>query len=161
MESDLKVHVLSDQTTIASYRNVLIAHFRGVVKADCRSLLQRAMDELVVKNKSVVFFAVIEAESPPPEQAARQAIASFFEANADKFSSAVIAYRGEGFRAAMVRTVVSGILNLTARVRFPFAKHVVGSPEEAASLALQHSPGLDTAGLLAAFSRLAAMRPPA
>jgi hypothetical protein len=101
-----------------------------------------------------VFFAVIETTSVPPDQAVRRAFIKLFEEQAADLAMALVTIRGEGFRVAMVRTIVAGILTLMPRLRFP--KHIGGSLEQAARVVADHVADIDSAGLLAAFGELAA-----
>jgi hypothetical protein len=157
--SELKIHELSNDTTVGSHRQVLFVHFRGPTLPECGPPMRRAFRELTAKYPSLVFFAVVEEASPPPSQDARQTLADFFAMAAPKLSAAVVTYRGSGFRAAMVRTVVATVLSVMPKARFPFGKHVVGSLEEAAALAARDAPGVEAAALLAAFRELAEARP--
>ena len=153
--SELKSVSVSNDVAIATFRHVLICHFRKKTPAVSAATLQTAIQTLPRAEK-VVFFGVIEIESDPPDTEARERFTKFFEDNADRFACAIVAYRGEGFRGAMVRTIVSGIFHLMPKFRFAFPRQVVGSLDEGATQALKHAPGLDTAALLAAVRELSA-----
>ncbi len=157
MASDLRVAVLSSETTVATFGEVLIAHFRGPTRASCVECLDKAFAGLAAKHPRVVFLGVVEAESPPPDDEARKALAGFFQRVGEQLSCVLVTYRGEGFRASMVRTVASVILNLMIRASFP--RHTVRSLDEAAALGKKYSSGLDPAALLQALDELAQMHP--
>jgi hypothetical protein len=153
-ENELRVFSLSADAAVASYQNAVICHFRGLTLESLVPAVQRAFTT-AAQDGRVVFLAVIETTSPPPDDKARQAFIRMFDEWGDKIAVALVTIRGDGFRAAMVRVISSGILNFVRfRVRFP--KHIGGSMEEAASRAAEH--GMDAAKLLSAFQRLSQMR---
>jgi hypothetical protein len=157
MSPELHVVSLTNDVAIATFRQVLLVHFRRETPQSSATPIQNALDSIVQRHKAAVFFAVIETESVPPDNEARKAFTRLFEQNNDRLACAVVTYRGEGFRGAAVRTIVSGIMILPRRFKFP--RHITGSVDEAASLALRHVPGLDTAALLRAFDELSRMSP--
>jgi hypothetical protein len=158
MEGDLAALALSPDVAVATFRTAVLCHFRLETPVSCAAMLRAAMNALP-PDKPVVFFGIIETTSVPPSQAAREAFAKFFEDYSKRLAGAIITIRGTGFRAAMVRTIASGVLTLLPRFRVPFPKHIVGSLEEAAGHAYRISPELNPAALLAAFDALSQMAP--
>ncbi len=158
MTPALSVNESTRDFAVGTYGNTLLVHFRELTPAQCTAAFETGIRS-IPKAEKVVFFGVIELASTPPDQEARQAFSRFFERHGDRLSALVITYRGEGFRAAMIRTVVSGIVSVLPRARFPFPRHVGASLDEASLAALKASPGLHTAGLLAAFESLSKTAP--
>jgi hypothetical protein len=154
MPSELKITSPSTDVTVAAYRNVLFVHFRGATEASCCGPISAAFEQLAAREKGIVFFAVIEEASAKPGDAARKAFAQFFQGAGERMGGAVVAYKGDTFRASMVRTVTSVILNLMSRT--PFPKQTVASVDEAAKAAAKLSPGLDAAAVRRAFDELLA-----
>ena len=99
-------------------------------------------------------FAIVEPLSPPPDTDARKALLRFFEQNARDMDALVVAFMAEGFRGAMVRSVVSSVVDLMPRSRFDFPRHTVRSIEEAAAVVPRHAPHIDADALLAAAQQL-------
>jgi hypothetical protein len=144
-----------NDVTVATLENVVFVHWRGATLPSIVPVLQRAIDAVKRVSARAVFFAVIEPTSSPPDQATRSAFGRFFEDNADSLAAAVVTIHGEGFRAAMVRTISSAILTLMPRRRVPFPRHIEKSIEDSAQLAAAHTPGLDRQAIVSAFRSLA------
>ena len=151
MDSALRIVSVDEDVAVATLHNVVLVHFRGKTTAACVPIVRRAFSAI---KERLVFFAVIETSSTPPDQAAREAFIKLFDEFGERMAMALVTIRGDGFRAAMVRVISSGILNfIRFRVRFP--KHIGGSIEEAAGRAAEHTDGADAATLLRAFRDLA------
>src|SRR5262245_2267823 len=131
---DLRVVSLGKDAYIALHRGSLVVQFRGETPAGVVARMDDAMDQLTPDEK-VVFFGVIETSSAAPEAPARAAFTRFFEENSRRLAAIVVVIRGSGFRAAMVRTIASGIFSLMPRLRIAVPKHIVSSTEEGARLA--------------------------
>lgn len=151
---------LSRETTVATLGEVLLVHFRGTTLPSCTIPMAKGRRAIAERYPRFSFFAVVEPGSPAPDHDTRQAMLRFFEDSAPTMDSLVCAFVAEGFRAAMVRTVVSSILDLMPRSRFRFPRHIVRSIEEAAPLVHEHAPKVDTAALIAAFRELQATPAP-
>lgn len=152
MDSALRIVSKDADVAVATFHNVVLVHFRGATPAAAVPVVRRAFSTL---NGPLVFFSVIETESSPPDEAARQGFIKLFDEFGERLALALVTIRGEGFRAAMVRVISSGILNfIRFRVRFP--KHIGASLEEAAGRAAEHTKGVDAASVLGAFRQLAA-----
>lgn len=72
---------------------------------------------------------VVAPDAPMPDAAARQGIAKLFADLGDRLAGSALAYEGEGFRAAAVRGVVTGIALL---VRRPFPHRIFESARSGA-----------------------------
>lgn len=150
----LELVATNDDYVVATVGNVLLVHFRrrtplAVVEA-CRDGLRR----LGRTVPSVVFFAVIELESDPPDDATRKAFTRLFEDEERRLGLAVIASKGEGVRGAMVRTVISGIFSLAPSFRLAFPRHVVASVEAAADRAAPALVGVGRDAIVRCFDEL-------
>lgn len=150
-EAALKVVTASDDVAVATFANVVLVHFRGKTEPESVGFTRLALRELAAFDK-VIFFAVIELASTPPDTEARRLFTKLFSDYKDQLACAVVAFETSGFRGAMVRAVVSTIF--TVGLRFPFPRHVVSSIGEGATLAERALPGLDRLELLAAFEAL-------
>jgi hypothetical protein len=150
MEPALHLVSADGDLAVATFHNVVLVHFRGQTSSAGASVIRRAF---AAQKERFLFFCVIETASVPPDEAARQSFIKLFDEFGDRLALALVTIRGEGFRAAMVRIISSGILNfIRFRVRFP--KHIGGSLEEAAGRAAEHAEGADAASLLSAFAEL-------
>lgn len=137
------------QCTVGIVDNVLIVHFLpGPTSTQCLSSWQDGVDRIVKTKKKVLYFGIIETASTPPDAAVREGYTRFFEKNNDNLLGLVITQFGEGFRSAAVRTVISGILNMSPRFRLGFPRHVVGTLQEANSHVMALVPELDAKVIL-------------
>jgi hypothetical protein len=152
------VIALSNDVSVATFRNVVLCHFRGETPPSCVGAVRSAVWSLPPEQR-VLFWGIIETTSTPPDQEARRRFTSFFEEHSNRLAGMIVTYFGEGFRGAVVRAVVSGIVNLAPMSRFAFPRHVVANLDEAAMLAERLSPELDRAALLQAFRTFSVMRP--
>jgi hypothetical protein len=155
--ASLKTTSLTRDVYVATFGEALLVNFREKTPSSGVVSMRLAAASIKRAHPRFAYFGVIELASDPPDEAARQAFVKFFEDEAAAIATFVIAYRGEGFRGAMIRAIVSQVVNLLPRSRFPFPRQVVGSVQEAALIAGKHAPGIDSAELIDAFERLHAM----
>ena len=73
---------------------------------------------------------VVAPDAPMPDAAAREGIAKLFTDLGDELAGSALVYEGEGFRAAAVRGVVTGIALL---VRRPFPHRIFESASSGAA----------------------------
>jgi hypothetical protein len=147
---ELRIVSVDENVAVATLGNIVFCHFRQLTPSSAIAVVRRAFTSL---KGPVVFFGVIETTSTPPDERAREAFIKLFDEFGERIAAALVTIRGDGFRAAMVRVIASGILNfIRFRVRFP--KHIGGSLEEAASRAAEHASGLDAAAIMSGFHHL-------
>jgi hypothetical protein len=74
---------------------------------------------------NAAFLCVVEAAADPPEQELRDASAAMIASHGKKLAACACVIEGAGFRAAITRTVLTGI-SLVARTQTPtrFFEHV-------------------------------------
>jgi hypothetical protein len=154
MTPGLELIELSDETTVGTFGEVLLVQFRGPTLPNCVQPMNRGRQAIAARHLRFSLLAVIEPSSPPPDQAARQALMRFFEASATTLDCLACAFGISGFRGAMVRTVASSVLDLMPRTRFGFPRHVVESVEEASSMVQRHAPKVDGLALCKAMREL-------
>lgn len=152
--ADLTVISRARDVYVATHANVLLVDFREATPATCVRAWEEGMRAIAKSGQKAVYFALVEVQSIPPDDKARQACARFFEEHRDDLAGFVLAFQAPGFRGAMVRTVVSGILTALPRFRLGFPRHIVQSLEEAAEAARTCSPGIDRLALIDAFETL-------
>jgi len=78
---------------------------------------QRAGLEKVLEDREdgAGFLCVIEPTSAPPDDALRRASTQMVETHADRLKCVAVVIEGEGFRAAITRSVISGMALLLPR----------------------------------------------
>jgi hypothetical protein len=151
--AELRIVSVTEGVAVATFGNAVLCQFRGLTDESAVATIRRAFAALLTSEPrtKLIFFGAIETSSAPPDEKTRQAFIRMFDDVGEQLAVALVIIRGDGFRAAMVRVIASGILNfMRFRVRFP--KHIGASLEEAASRATEH--GQDAAQLLSAFRRL-------
>lgn len=157
MSAALRIIAQEKSYTVALQNNVILVLFQaGPTEARMVASWETAMAEVGRTGRKVVWFGVIELESTPPDEATRESFARFFERHRDEFEVFAIAFEGTGFRAAMTRAVISGVMSVLQRSRFTFPRYVCSTAEEALAQAQTSSPGLDAASVLTALRGLRA-----
>jgi len=145
----------ADDVAVGIFRNALLVHFKKATPLRCVASIRNAYAAIDTRpvggSEKVVFFASIELASDPPDEEVRRAFTRFFEDARARLACAIIVAKGEGFRGAMVRAIISGIMSLSPSFRLGFPRHVVASVEEGAALATRSVPTLDASSLLQAF----------
>ncbi|WP_437287418.1 serine/threonine-protein kinase [Sorangium sp. So ce406] len=113
---------------LASWRQIFCTIWlQETAEDDVRRVSEACAEFAKQHPRGIGLLTIVEGEAPLPQAAARRALARFLaEASAFIRCSAVV-LEGSGFRAAAVRSVVTG-LSLVARQRFP---HRVCDIEEA------------------------------
>jgi hypothetical protein len=151
----LEILSLSADVAIATFGSVLFCHFRRETPPACLVTLRAAASRILASHERFVFFGVIELESTPPEQEARQGFTRFFAERAKQMACMTVTYRGEGFRGAMIRAIVSAIVTLGPASRGDYPRLVAKSLDEAAAFVEKHVPAAVRGGLIEAFEAFA------
>jgi hypothetical protein len=119
------------------------------------SNIRRRMSAAANGHERMVFFAVIEGTSIPPEQPARERFIEMSDEFGERTAVTLFTIERRGVpRGDGVRVIASGILN-SVRFRMRFLKHIGGSLEDAAAHAVEHTPGRDTPAILRSLQELA------
>lgn len=151
---DLTLISRSRDVYVGVHANALLIDFRLATPPSCISAWEEGMREIGKRKQKTVYFGLVEEASVTPDEAARKVFAKFFEKHRDDLAGFVLTVEAHGFRGAMVRTVVSGILTVLPRFRLGFPRHVVSSLAQAADAARSCSPGIDRHALIEAFEAL-------
>ena len=107
-----------------SWRSLFICCWRMHTTVECAQEVGRRCAEFAASHpEGIALLTIIEAHAPAPNNDARTAIADF-PRNATYVRASALAFEGTGFRASLVRSVVSG---LTMLARQPFEHKVFDS----------------------------------
>lgn len=99
----------------------------------------------------VTFLTIVDAGAPVPSSEARTALASFMSQAGERIGASAVIFEGSGFRAAAVRSVVTG-LTMLARQGYPhkvFATLTEGIMWINATMRAVHAPELALAASFA------------
>jgi len=138
----LKIHARDDAHAVATWTNVLIAVWRTETRAAALDGVSQALGELVAAHPEVALIQVVEAGATAPDAEARRAIAAMLRRYADSIRCSAVVFEGDGFQAATLRAVVTGIAILS-RPSYPDV--VFGSTVAAINWTARHFPGDITA----------------
>jgi serine/threonine-protein kinase len=126
-----RVLTLDDDHLTAVWGPVFLTVWKKVTRPDYARSIQFAVRDLAhsVPNERVACLTIIEEKAELPNAESRTAVANIFRFNLEHIVCSANVMEGEGFRAAAVRGVVTGIA-LVARQ--PFPNHVFSSVSQAA-----------------------------
>lgn len=98
---------------MAEMAGVSIAIWRRKPNHELFDVQKRCLDEVVAKNKGKsAFICVVEPTAEPPDDDIRKASALMISAHEKNLKGVALVIEGAGFRAAITRTVLSGIVML-------------------------------------------------
>ncbi|WP_437562178.1 hypothetical protein [Sorangium sp. So ce542] len=104
---------------VATWRQIFCAIWRRETTADAVRRVHHACVEFAKQYpRGIGLLTVVEGEASLPPAGARKALASFLAQASSVIRCSAVVFEGSGFRAAAVRSVVTG-LSLLARQRFP------------------------------------------
>jgi hypothetical protein len=116
---------------LASCGPIFIVEWRANTPLQgCLALRKECEEFAKMRPNGIGLLTIIQALAPPPGASERVAIAEFLRAGSSYIRGSAVVIEGQGFRAAFVRGVVTG-LTLLAKQAFP---HKVVSMDEAVSL---------------------------
>ncbi|MGH7437938.1 MAG: hypothetical protein ACRENE_19840 [Polyangiaceae bacterium] len=96
---------------------------------------QRIFDEHAARSPSgVLLLTVVEEQAPMPDSEARAGLGRLLKNGAGRTRRSAVVYEGAGFRAATVRSVVTGI---TALSKPPFPHKIFATVEQAAGFLVE------------------------
>jgi len=125
------LHEVTRDHIIMTASNFVIAIFRHETTLGGVRVIQRVYDEHArVFPKGVYMLTLVEQSAPLPGTQERDALAKFLASGAGRTRMSAVIHEGTGFRAAMVRGVVTG---LTMVARLPYPHKIFATLEEAAS----------------------------
>jgi hypothetical protein len=103
----------ADGLVVAERRGVCIAVWRRKSTRERFDAQKKCLDEVVAKNKGkAAFICVVEPTSEPPDEDVRKASSAMISAHEKNLKCVALVIEGTGFRSAITRTVLSGIVML-------------------------------------------------
>lgn len=127
--STARVNVLQDNHCVATWHRFLIVIFRHDTTVEAINDVRHALEKLESTEKSVALLTIIEPNAPPPSSDVRDAMAAMLAEFGRVIKYSAVAFEGSGFRAAVVRGVVTG---LTLLARMPYPHKVFAGVDDAA-----------------------------
>lgn len=132
-ELELAAH--DEAHAVATWRNLLIAVWRTETRAAAVERVSQVLGMLAVRHRDVALLQVVEAGATAPDADARRVISRMLKEHADVIRCSAVVYEGDGFRAATLRAVVTGIALLS---RPPYPHVVFGSTIAAINWTARH-----------------------
>lgn len=118
---ELSLHGCDEQHGVGVWRNLLIAVWRTETRAPAVDAVSAVLAKLSRTHRDVALLQVIEEGATAPDADARRAISNMLKHNGSVIRCSAVVYEGDGFRAATLRAVVTGIALLSR----PLYPHVV------------------------------------
>ncbi len=103
---------------IGVWNNVVIAVWRTETRASAVEKLSEALAGLSRAHREVALLQVVEDGATAPDAESRRAITSMLQQHGGSIRCSAVVYEGDGFRAATLRAVVTGI-TLLGRPAYP------------------------------------------
>jgi hypothetical protein len=98
---------------MAEMRGVCIALWRRKPNRELFEAEKKCLDEVVAKNKGrAAFLCIVEPTSEPPDDDIRKASSLMVSSHEKDLKCVALVIEGTGFRSAITRTVLSGIVML-------------------------------------------------
>ena len=118
----VQIHAADARHALATRGNMVFIAWRGETLVSAITNAKRVLGQaLMQRYTSYGLMQYVEQGAPPPDTAARNALADMLTAGRGRLVCSSLVYPGTGFWAAAARAFVTG-LNLLARPGFP---HVV------------------------------------
>lgn len=123
---------------ISTWRNVLILVWKHETTTDGVHKLKSTYQSLAEKYpKNVFLLTIVEQDAPMPPSPVRVALADFLASCGGKMVLSAVVHEGSGFRAAAVRSVVTG---LAMMANLPYPHKVFANVDDAARWLHMSSP---------------------
>jgi hypothetical protein len=117
------VHHCSPDYIVASWRSLVAVFWLNATPLGAAQVVAREMDRAALEHRrGIGLLSVVASSAPPPSREAREEIVAALQQRASSLRYSGVVLEGVGFRAAMVRAVVGGIMQLG---RFPFPHRVL------------------------------------
>lgn len=110
-----------DDHGVGVWRNLLIVVWRKETRAPSVDAVSAVLGQLAKAHRDVALLQVIEEAAAAPDVNARRAISNMLKQHGGGIRCSAVVYEGDGFRAATLRAVVTGIALLSK----PIYPHVV------------------------------------
>lgn len=118
---ELTLYAHDEHHGVGVWRNLLIVVWRKDTRADAVAGVSAVLGELGERHSDIALLQVIEENATAPDTEARRALSTMLRQHGGSIRCSAIVYEGDGFRAATLRAVVTGIA-LLSRPAYP---HVV------------------------------------
>ena len=136
--STAKLRVATEDHILATWANVVILVWRKDTTLPGVEAAQRVYDDLARENPGGIFLmTIVEFGAPMPPPEVRDALARFLASGAGRMILSAVAHEGTGFRAAAVRSVVTGLAVLA---KLPYPHKVFATADEAGAWFWVNSP---------------------
>jgi len=104
---------------VATWRDVVLVNWRiataPAAPRELRDITERFID---ARPSGIAWFVIIEAAAPLPSAEARESLAGTLRDFGGRMHASAVVMEGQGFRAAAVRSVVTGVV-LVSRLPHP------------------------------------------
>lgn len=124
------IHDVEKDHLMVTWKNVVVAIYKHETTVAGVASVKRVYNTCAAAHPGGVFLiTIVEQGAPMPPSEVRDLLANFLEVGSGKTLMSAVVHEGSGFRAAAVRSVVTGLAML-ARLSYPH--QVFGSVEVAA-----------------------------
>jgi hypothetical protein len=152
---DVRVWHAADGLALADIDNVFVAIWRASATRARFDWQRHCMGESVHRHPSgTAFLCVIEPTSRPPDDELRRASADMIAEHESSLRCVGVVIEGEGFRAAVTRGVLSGMVLLLPNRKVPVS--YASTVGEATNWIGQYFPVQSTASFVTAVARVRA-----
>jgi hypothetical protein len=115
--------------TVMTFQQVFVVIFHQETTVSAVGTLRRELPAFAAQHPAgIALLTIVEPDAPMPTSDAREALADFMNDKRQSILISGVAYEGTGFRAAAVRSVVTG---LTVLARQPFPHKVFPTIDDA------------------------------
>lgn len=126
-----------DNYVLASWQQIFAVVWRWDTTLEGAQALQRECSKFAMRHpRGIGLLTIVSEKAPMPASPARQAVASFLTHGSSYIKCSAVLMEGTGFRAAAVRSVVTG-LTMLAKQAYP---HRVCSVPDAVSMLSRELP---------------------
>jgi len=110
MEMSAVIVSSSPDYMFATWRQMMIAVWHGETTLEGVKLADGIYEDFAAKNPGGIFvLTIVEEHAPMPDSATRAALSHQLKSGGGKTKYSAVVHEGTGFRAAAVRSVVTGI----------------------------------------------------
>ena len=132
------IHASTERYVLATWQDLVLAVWCGDTTMAGVREGQRVFDDHAAKTPNgVLLLTVVEEQAPMPDGDARAGLGRLLKSGAGRTRRSAVVYEGAGFRAATVRSVVTGI---TALSKPPFPHRVFALVDQAAAFLSEDDP---------------------
>jgi hypothetical protein len=124
------IHELTEDHLILTWERCVGVVWKRETTLEAMEKVETVFKEQLARYESGLYLmTVIEEGASLPPSEAREAVAIFLRSCAGKIRMSAVVHEGSGFRAAAVRSVVTGLSML---VRLPYPHEIFATVEQAA-----------------------------